>query len=86
MPARVHIDGHDVRNGLAPRQFVRVMLIRPNEYDRTLLGRDSILEMITVVEFGGNPSPRARTNLSMAPVAPDPQKITISLLPPPTAA
>ena len=45
---------HDVRDGLAPREFVGMMLERSDEDHRPLLGRDDITEVVTVVQTRGD--------------------------------
>ncbi len=40
----VLVDGHDVRDRLPPRQLVGVVLVRADEHDRTLVGRDLVAQ------------------------------------------
>ena len=44
----------DVRDGLAPREFVGMVLERSDEDHRPLLGRDDITEVVTVVQVRGD--------------------------------
>ena len=36
----IFVDRHDLGDRLTPGQFVAVVLVGPNEYDRTFVGRD----------------------------------------------
>ena len=45
---------HDVGDGLAPREFVGMVLERSDEDHRPLIGRDDITEVVTVVQVRGD--------------------------------
>ena len=45
-------DRHDVGDRLAPGQLVGVVLERPDEHHRPLVGRDRAAEVVAVVEVG----------------------------------
>ena len=53
----VLVDGHDIRDGLAPRQLVGVVLVRADEHHRPLAGRDLVAQSVALVELGGQPQP-----------------------------
>ena len=46
-------DDHDVGDRLAPGQLVAVVLVRPDEDDRPLEGRNPLAEAVAVGEVGG---------------------------------
>ena len=48
-------DRHDVADRLAPAELVGVVLERPDEHDRSLVGGDVLGQVVAVVEVGGNP-------------------------------
>ena len=50
VPIGVLVDDHDVGDRFTPRQLVRVVLVRPDEDDGTLVGRDRISEVVAIVE------------------------------------
>src|SRR4029079_2626944 len=50
LTARVLRDGHDRGDGLAPGELVAVMLVRADEDDRPLPGRDPLGEAVASVE------------------------------------
>ena len=51
----VLVDGDDIGDGLSPRQFVRMVFVRADEDNRSLIGRDVPAEAESVVEVGRNP-------------------------------
>ena len=52
LPVVVLVDHHDVRQGLAPRQLVRVVLVRANEDDRPFGRGNPCAESVAIVEVG----------------------------------
>ena len=55
VPVGVLGNGDDIGDRFAPRQFVGVMLERPDEDDRALAARDVLRQVEPVVEVGGEP-------------------------------
>ena len=86
VPVGILVDGHDVGDRLAPRQFVGVVLERPDEHHRALLCRDLRGEVVAVIEFGGDPQTHDPDEFVHALVVPEPAKITIVSSSPPTAS
>ena len=52
LAVRILVDGHHVRDRLAPRQLVGVVLVGPDEHDRPLGERDVPAQVVAVVQVG----------------------------------
>ena len=88
VPVGVLGDRHDVGDRLAPRQLVGVVLERPDEHHRALVGGMCSVRCVPVVEAGGDAQAQDADQLvDGAGASPEPAKIThASSSSPPTAS